>query len=378
MVSSFLVLLVSLLSTGSTYRLSAEQNLELQETCGRMRGSFTSGEIDVSRKFVEGNRASTLEFPWAASVNVEGILTASVISPRHILLFNIIEMDPSNGTLSIFDDIALTQKAECDVNDLLLPEEVNKYIEVDFVAKQSAVASPQVAKVIVLDGCVKIDTFKPMILELAEDLQFDENHRAICLSDSEDNWNTTEEFSVFGLGPRGKSLSTAKFAPKECSRKDSLESYVECAKPLNESQGLCAGDFGGGAVAEINERDVLLGVYAEGNVQCKTDPRKHREPEFINIGHFKDSICRQTGICVDVQAFSTTTTTTTVESSKKFTEEGSGDSEETDSFDSEESITAETYERMKIKESSGSSAEDFSAHVKNIHIHIRLDDEQDV
>ncbi|EGT43641.1 hypothetical protein CAEBREN_00647 [Caenorhabditis brenneri] len=343
--------------------LTSSENAQLQRTCGL--------ESYYHTKVLNGEGPQ--DYPWAASVNIKGVLTASVISPRHILLFNVFEYNYGTQKVTIFNETELSENGDCDLHDWILPEESHEWFLVKFVNEQfGARGENKVRRIVVIDGCVSIDTYKPMILELEYDLKFDKGHGAVCLPKKYDDALHAQHFTVYGLGPKGDMLTSAEFSKKQCD-KENDQNFVFCGKPINESRGLCAGDFGGGAVTKSNGRNVLLGIYAEGNVRCENSPQFHQEPEFIDIQNYTRAICIQTGICPnDVEEFSTTTEGVyvpgmeTKEPEQTFEPETTTESSETLSTSTLESIVAETFERMQLNNCSVNES-------KEIHIHIHLD-----
>ncbi|EFO99768.1 hypothetical protein CRE_18672 [Caenorhabditis remanei] len=364
----------------SPKKLSYSENLALQQSCGR--------DAHYRTKVLNGDGPQ--DYPWAAVVNVKGLLTASVISPRHILLFNVFEMD-KEGNRTILNDTKVIETGYCDDdNDWVLPKEVHPLFHVKFVNEQFGEASAnRIRRIVALSGCDFIDPYKPLILELENDLTFDKTHGAICIPKKQEESSVSlveddEPFTVFGLGPKGKILTAAQFTKKEC-KKDQVKhvyNHVFCGKPVNASRGLCAGDFGGGAITNIDGRNVIVGVYAEGNVRCDNAPQYHQEPEFIDITAYTGEICRHTGVCPDaVDILGTSTdgvyipgeeTETTEESyaTEPSTTE-STESPETGSTFSLETIIAETYEKMKLNNCSANEHKEEQP--KEIHIHIHLD-----
>uniref|UniRef100_A0A1I7T632 Uncharacterized protein n=1 Tax=Caenorhabditis tropicalis TaxID=1561998 RepID=A0A1I7T632_9PELO len=227
-----LVLTVSLAARIEYSVLSSEENNQLQETCGR--------DVHYHTKVLNGETAD--KFPSAASVNIKGVLTASIISPRHVLLFNIFEFDKETMRLSLFNDTELIEKGDCDINDWILPEEVNEWFVVKFAnGKGDEKQENKVRRIAVLGGCIAIDTYKPMILELENNMEFDEGHGPVCIPSIEDveEFKGEEEFTVYGLGPKGDKLTSAQFIEKECEKSHDWN-YVFCGKALNESKGLCS------------------------------------------------------------------------------------------------------------------------------------------
>lgn len=371
------LLLLFLIVSSNAHRLSRQENAELQATCGR------SHDTRFQRKAVNGTPS---EFPFAVSVDVSGILTATVISPRHVILFNVLEQDP-DGSWSLFGEIKASGNATCEwkSNSLVLPEDLNDKFTLNFVKRQEE--DFEISRIIVLDSCISgtfvATLYKPMIVELKKDLIFDRDHGAVCLTNYRDVWRTLDHFSVYGLGPNGKELTSSEFMWKRCSDYRAPV-FVDCAKPVNESQGLCAvswdsenlkvpriqfqGDFGGGAVTDIDGRTTLLGIYVEGNDKCEKDPRKHEEPQFIQLATFQREICWATGICVNQEDHEDVSTTTEDDIElQRFTEEGSGE----ETTEPSEVITAETFEKLKINEPCS------EPHVKNIHIDIHLTSDND-
>ncbi|PIC23433.1 hypothetical protein B9Z55_017138 [Caenorhabditis nigoni] len=385
-----LVILLLLASTVSVAeKLTELENEALQENCGRnnrYRHKVINGDV-------------SLDFPSAASVHVKsGILTSTIISPRHVILFNIFEFDKITNRRFLFNDTEIKGTGYCIGEDWILPEEVNDMLTVNIVGVQGGINI--VSRVFVLGGCVEIDTYKPMIIELSRDFTY-HSRGSVCLPQKEEDIidaYTREDvfYTVYGLGPKGDKLTSAEYLRKEeCDKEhESWHQYVFCGKPVNESRGLCAGDFGGGAIANVDGRNTIFGVYAEGNVECGRDPAHHPEPEFIDLAKYTKSICRHTGVCPDfeedsvtpgvyVPAIETEATTedptTTTEyfeytddaTEFPFTEQPYPEEVHTktpESANTAETIVAETFEKMLLNCSAEAHEQP-----KEIHIHIHLD-----
>lgn len=229
-------LLFSLLPIVSCYapyikehaRLNSTENKQLQATCGR--------NTRYQMKTLDGERS--IESPWAGSVNIYGILSSTVISPRHILLFNLIQLNVDTLKMSILNETVIAQESKCDKSDLLLPHQINDWFQVDFVAKQMDKAYKHVQRIYTIDGCDELDTYKPMIIELEYDMWFDKAHGAACLPKPISH-SDIQEFTVFGLGPNETALTSTRYAKEACEREHAGNS-VFCGRPLKGNRRLCA------------------------------------------------------------------------------------------------------------------------------------------
>ncbi|ULT86470.1 hypothetical protein L3Y34_006281 [Caenorhabditis briggsae] len=136
-----------------------------------------------------------------------------------------------------------------------------------------------------------------MILELIAPLE--NNTVPVCISGCARNWERVGGFSVYGVNGPGR-LVSGRFRPIECS----ASSPFSCAEASNKAyQGLCQGDYGGSAIANIDQRYVMLGFYAGDNEECQGNTENMDPFKFVNLGHYRQEICETTG---DHKAPSTT------------------------------------------------------------------------
>ncbi|CAP22196.2 Protein CBG00840 [Caenorhabditis briggsae] len=131
-----------------------------------------------------------------------------------------------------------------------------------------------------------------MILELIAPLE--NNTVPVCISGCARNWERVGGFSVYGVNGPGR-LVSGRFRPIECS----ASSPFSCAEASNKAyQGLCQGDYGGSAIANIDQRYVMLGFYAGDNEECQGNTENMDPFKFVNLGHYRQEICETTGVCV--------------------------------------------------------------------------------
>ncbi|CAI2352938.1 unnamed protein product [Caenorhabditis sp. 36 PRJEB53466] len=287
-------LFLSFLATVGCYRVSEALNEQLQDKCGRQT---------YQRKVINGAETYRGEHPWAASLYIRYngsvmIGPATIISPRHLIAFNLVR--DNQGYHSILKKLRISGTVLCEGVHLLLPQKMLSAFDIDFEYLSPLNASRKfrdsVNRITVINGCSSLGNDKLMVIELRESLRITRNRRPVCVSNSAKNWDPSlhAKFPVYGVNRTGI-LVTAEFAPvlEGCDAKVPLS----CAKAVRQDQGLCQGDFGGAAVATVNEHATVLGIYAKGNIKCGSDPATINDYQFINIGYYREGICEVTGVC---------------------------------------------------------------------------------
>uniref|UniRef100_A0A1I7T4W8 Peptidase S1 domain-containing protein n=2 Tax=Caenorhabditis tropicalis TaxID=1561998 RepID=A0A1I7T4W8_9PELO len=279
------------------HQISEKENMELQKICGLKTG--------YQRKMINGEFARPGEHPWAASVYVRYLNQSTfrtllgpgtIISPIHVIAYNTIrEIDDKLSLIGLenTDYVGVCQGAH-----LILPGGMNSRYDVDFEFYQKFQANREfkntVKQVTIINGCKSTGAVNPLVIELNEPIELGTKIRtAACISNSPRHWNEASQFTVYGRNGDGL-LVSSKFAPTECSMADP----VSCATAVDKNQGLCQGDFGGAAVAGVDGRYTILGIYASGNTRCRADPSSLAAFKFSNIGYFRQGICEVTGVCV--------------------------------------------------------------------------------
>ncbi|EGT31061.1 hypothetical protein CAEBREN_11536 [Caenorhabditis brenneri] len=281
-------------------RLNEEENAALQDTCGRKYG--------YHRKVINGELANRGDFPWAVSVYIrhlnkttsvfDAVLgPGTIVSPRHIFAYNTISKD-DNGNLILLGIDHTDYTGSCEGDHLVIPEAMNSRYDFGFEHFQQfdnhREFQPTISKITVINGCKDPKTSHVMVLELVQNLDLGTKIRqAACTSNSPRNWFAPEEFPVYGMNRQGI-LVSGKFMPINCT----VGEPYGCVAAMDQNQGLCQGDFGGSAVANLEDRFTMLGLYASGNTRCRLNPGSRPELKFVNIGYLRKEICDVTGICV--------------------------------------------------------------------------------
>ncbi|PIC23089.1 hypothetical protein B9Z55_016906 [Caenorhabditis nigoni] len=290
-------------------KISEQENEETQLVCGRSEFSETkrallrtSGEGGYHRKVINGEYVKKGEHPWAVSVytrfrNKKNHFRflfgpGTMISSRHIIIFNIFN---STENLNINGEYT-GYKGICEGDNLVVPQELLPRFDVDLEYLHDLNTKREfrntVVKVTVINGCKELLPSNPMILELIAPLE--NNTVPVCISGCARNWEHVGGFSVYGVNKPGR-LVSGRFRPIECS----ASAPFSCAEASNKSsQGLCQGDYGGSAIANMDHRHVMLGFYAGDNDECQADTETMDPFKFVNLGHYRQEICETTGVCV--------------------------------------------------------------------------------
>ncbi|CAL2043337.1 unnamed protein product [Caenorhabditis brenneri] len=281
-------------------RLNEEENAALQDTCGRKYG--------YQRKVINGELANRGDFPWAVSVYIrhlnkttsvfDAVLgPGTIVSPRHIFAYNTISKDDA-GNLVLLGIDHTDYVGSCEGDHLVIPEAMNSRFDFGFEHFQQfdnhREFQPTISKITVINGCKNPKTSHVMVLELVQNLDLGTKIRqAACTSNSPKNWFAPQEFPVYGMNRPGI-LVSGKFMPINCT----VGEPYGCTAAMDQNQGLCQGDFGGSAVANLEDRFTMLGLYASGNTRCRLNTGSRPEFKFVNIGYLRKEICDVTGICV--------------------------------------------------------------------------------
>ncbi|UMM32222.1 hypothetical protein L5515_006102 [Caenorhabditis briggsae] len=215
-----------------------------------------------------------------------------MISSRHIIVFNTFNTTENlniNGEYTGY-------KGTCEGDHLIVPQEFLSRFDVDLEYLKNFNVRRKfhntIAKVTVMNGCKELLPSNPMILELIAPLE--NNTVPVCISGCARNWERVSGFSVYGVDGPGR-LVSGRFRPIECS----ASSPFSCAEASNKAyQGLCHGDYGGSAIANIDQRHVMLGFYAGDNDECQGNTETMDPFKFVNLGHYRQEICETTGVCV--------------------------------------------------------------------------------
>ncbi|PIC23086.1 hypothetical protein B9Z55_016904 [Caenorhabditis nigoni] len=278
-------------------KLSDQENEEIQMICGKRADGY-------HRKVINGEYVKKGEHPWAVNIYVRYLKeqnhfgfyyhVGAMISSRHIVSLNTLFNSTENLNL---DGREYTgYKGICEGDDLIVPQELLSRFDVDLEYLNDLNGNREfrntVAKVTVINGCKELLTSNPMIIELVAPLE--NNTVPACISNSARNWERVGGFSVYGMDNPGR-LVSGRFRPIECS----ASAPLSCAEASNKSsQGLCIGDFGGSAIANMDHRHVMLGFYALGNSDCQGNTETMNPFQFTNLGYYRQEICETTGVCV--------------------------------------------------------------------------------
>ncbi|CAO4376629.1 unnamed protein product [Caenorhabditis nigoni] len=289
-----LPLLVFVVGVGAG-KISDQENEQTQLICGKRANGY-------SRKVINGEYVKKGEHPWAVSVytrfrNKKNHFRflfgpGTMISSRHIVIFNIFN---STENLNINGEYT-GYKGICEGDNLVVPQELLSRFDADLEYLHDLNTKREfrntVAKVTVINGCKELLPSNPMILELTSPLE--NNTVPVCISGCARNWERVSGFSVYGVNRPGR-LVSGRFRPIECS----ASAPFSCAEASNKSsQGLCQGDYGGSAIANMDHRHVMLGFYAGDNDECEGNTETMDPFKFVNLGHYRQEICETTGVCV--------------------------------------------------------------------------------
>ncbi|PIC23087.1 hypothetical protein B9Z55_016905 [Caenorhabditis nigoni] len=388
-----LPLLVSIVGVGAG-RISEQENEETQMICGKRADGH-------HRKVINGEYVKKGEHPWAVTVYMRFLDkknqfdlfygVGTMISSRHIVKFNsLFNTGKNTDNLNLNGHEYTGYKGICEGDNLIVPQELLSRFDADFEYLNDVNKNREfhntVAKVTVIHGCKELLTSNPMIIELIAPL--DNNTVPACISNSARNWERVDEFSVYGTNKAGP-LVSGRFKPIECS----ASAPFSCAEASNKSQGLCNGDFGGSAIANMDHRHVMLGFYAGDNTDCRGNTETMDPFKFVNLGHYRQEICEATGVCVPPPVEDVTpepqpeapSTTAAPEEGTTTHYSVNGEEIKAETFaplivsnsstkgcvtngSSGEVIKAETFEPMLIDHRGSTRAD----RVRDIHIHIHL------
>ncbi|CAO4376624.1 unnamed protein product [Caenorhabditis nigoni] len=343
----FLPLVVFIVGVGAG-KISDQENEQTQLVCGKRADGY-------SRKVINGEYVKKGEHPWAVTVYTRYLnernefhffyQPGAMISSRHIVSFQSFSNSTENLRLDARESTGY--KGICEGDNLIVPQELLPRYDADLEYLNDLNVNREfrntVAKVTVINGCKEFLKSNPMIIELVAPLE--NNAVPACISNSARNWEHVSEFSVYGSNRNGR-LVSGRFRPIECS----ASAPFSCAEASNKSsQGLCMGDFGGSAIANMDHRHVMLGFYAGDNTDCQGNTETMDSFKFINLGYYRQEICEATGVCVpppeeDVTPGpQTEAPSTTAAPEEDTTAHYSGNGEE---------IKAETFAPLKVSNSS--------------------------
>ncbi|CAI2302013.1 unnamed protein product [Caenorhabditis sp. 36 PRJEB53466] len=310
-------LLFVLLSVGYGQKLTSEENELRQETCGKdmkLRSAY-------GRKVLKGVKSRIRDAPWNVALEVRngkpGLCTGTIISLRHVITARHCFAEFKNGQYQwTTDGKPLPECENEDSEDLVLERNFDEMfvvypgVECGYRnhCNESEFREIRIRKIFLPGNCDdphnynRVDDFA--IVELSENLNFNDKIRAICVA-HEDERLPKEGVKMriygYGLDPAAgrNSAGPLRFESvnaKECSATDRK---AFCTRSVSGKQLACLGDSGGGMIRKIDERITLFGVLYQGDA-CRPNTENGQD-ETVNVAFYSDKICGYTGVCAKVR-----------------------------------------------------------------------------
>ncbi|CAI2300964.1 unnamed protein product [Caenorhabditis sp. 36 PRJEB53466] len=298
--------------------LTKDENENRLKTCGKA----------IQSKVYQGREAAQSEAPWSVFVNVRrGDLkatqyssiacTGTLVSSRHILTATHCFAEISDAGWDTIIE-ATHDPSNCRGNDYVIEDsEWLKRIRV--VSNKKRIARhPE--RVTLLGTCIPRQiasgsraayTFDDIaIIDLYEEVEFNENIHSACVSNSTiENKNGTElEYFGFGLNPKaageapdpaGKT-GTLRYENIKVFKKNYIftlpDYYFTAANPEHKTV-TCQGDSGGGSVSREDGRTTIVGVLSQTTCHVVGASIKNATELYASVGFYAETICEHTGIC---------------------------------------------------------------------------------
>uniref|UniRef100_A0A1I7USG5 Peptidase S1 domain-containing protein n=1 Tax=Caenorhabditis tropicalis TaxID=1561998 RepID=A0A1I7USG5_9PELO len=273
-------------------RISEEHNLALQRHCGRKVSNETSAD---------GTIVQRVQHPWAVAVytrlNITGqkkpgynMSPGVIISNRHILISSNVWY--INSEYSIIGRQTINGNVTIEGNNIVLPKEILSQYDFDFNLEEEFIFENEerglVESATIIGGADHTGP-KLMLLELNVQLPIDNETLAVCMPGDADIWPPEEPVPVYGSNVKGV-YRTAEFKAINCTEKEP----ILCAQSVDIPKTMCERTAGGAAVAPINDRYTVLGLFSK---RWLCDSNNTSKIQLTDVHFFRKEICELTGVC---------------------------------------------------------------------------------
>ncbi|CAI5439591.1 unnamed protein product [Caenorhabditis angaria] len=305
------------------YILTKQENEALAQICG-LYGREMGGQVPrIERKVLRGKNADIKDAPWSVAIKVaklgnrhrHSICTGTLISPWHVLTARHCFMQETEDGLSWVNDDAPIDWRMCKKRDYFVPQKVLKQTQIVFettcgtkkACKAYRIPLPKVKRraksIVLLDICpFQRWHFAPpdvAIIELAEEIKFNEKAHPVCLLNNETLVDEDSLIQLFGygddpsLGKGTKGRLRYELSRKE-EHKDHGDRWV-VTHSISKKNLACRGDSGAGSIVKINNRFTIHGVLSRGD-PCESATLSSTD-HLSSVAFLVDRICEYTGIC---------------------------------------------------------------------------------
>lgn len=291
-----LILFVALFGATECYRkLSQYENQHLQYICGTKPIKYIRKNFAHSngpRSIYNGVRTSGEHNPWTVQISTgTTACSGSIISPRHILsASHCVMINSTSYKANLFDSPPHCSEKDLVFNPINVPFEVRD--------SKGVRISQSVKEIVLFNYCVRADSMYDdfMIWELENDIVFNDYTHPICISrENIEFYNTT--LIVFGFGHNNSDTENRNNQATYELRYGRLKimGHINDNRTIildgqDSNQVVRAGDSGGGAVIEYNNRFFILGV-------CHGALVGELKSAFTSVTNHYNRICAITGVC---------------------------------------------------------------------------------